>query len=122
MTRDLLLLVVALLGAPPAQAWPTIAVGRVIDGDTVVSTSGERIRLACVAAPERGEAGGRAATSALRRMVEGRRVGIRRITHDRYERTIAELFVDETNVGAELVRRKFASIYRRYAFQCPWPR
>ena len=121
MTRAVLLLL-ALLGATPAQARPTVAVGRVIDGDTVVTTSGERIRLACIDAPERGVAGDRAATSALRHLVEGRRVGIRRITHDRYERTIAELFVDETNVGEELVRRKFASIYRRYAFQCPWAR
>lgn len=121
MTRTALLLLVVLLGATPARA-TSVTIRSCWDGDTCRSTSGERIRLACIDAPERGEAGDRAATSALRQMVEGRYVGIRRITHDRYDRTIAELFVDEINVGEELVRRKVASIYRRYAYQCPWAR
>jgi len=41
----------------------------------------------------------------LRSLVVGREVGIRRITTDRYDRTVAELFVDGTNVQQQLVAR-----------------
>ena len=119
MTRTALLLVVALLAATPARA-ASVAIRSCHDGDTCWSTSGERIRLACIDAPERGEAGDRAATSAIRQMVEGRQVGIRRITRDRYGRTIGELYVDGNNVGRELVNQGHAWIYGRYAYQCPW--
>ena len=53
-------------------------------------------------------------------MVQGQRVGIRRITRDRYGRTIAELYVNGNNVGQELVNQGHAWIYGRYAYQCGW--
>ena len=118
MTRTALLLA-AVLVATPAHA-ASVTIRSCYDGDTCRSTKGERIRLACIDAPERGKAGDFAATSTLRQMVQGRQVGIRRITRDRYGRSIAELYVDGTNVGQELVRQGYAWIYGRYAYQCPW--
>ena len=50
----------------------------------------------------------------------GKNFGIRRITEDRYERTVAELFVGETNVQREMVATGHAEVYQRYAHQCPW--
>ena len=41
----------------------------------------------------------------------GREVSIRRITKDRYDRTMAELFVDVTNVQQQLVASGHAEIY-----------
>ena len=81
--------------------------------------------MACIDTPElvgkRAEpAPAKAARDHLRNLVVGKKVGIRRITEDRYERTVAELFAWETNVQREMVATGHAQIYRRYAFQCPW--
>ena len=55
-------------------------VKKVIDGDTVIVNrkigGTDRIRLAGVRAPESYQKGGRAATSKLRRMVEGKQITI----------------------------------------------
>ena len=106
----------------PAEA-AIVSIRSCYDGDTCRTTTGERIRLACIDTPEVGQAGASSATYATRRLVQGKTVGIRRITTDRYGRTIAELYApDGTNVGEQLVAEGKARIYRRYAYQCPWAR
>jgi endonuclease YncB( thermonuclease family) len=97
------------------------------DGDTCTSSTGEKIRLACIDTPElRGKrpdpVPAKAARDYLRELVVGRKVTIRRITTDRYGRTVAELFVNGSNVQQQLVTSGHASIYWRYADQCPWIR
>ena len=52
----------------------------------------------------------------------GEAVGIRRITEDRYGRTVAELFLGTTNIQQEMVASGYAKIFWRYADQCPWTR
>ena len=64
----------------------------------------------------------KAARDYLRAIVVGRDVGIRRITKDRYGRTVAELFVDGSNVQQQLVAAGHADIYWKYAHQCGWTR
>ena len=64
------------------------------DGDTCTTTSGEKIRLACIDTPEiRGPIANpepaKAARDFLNSNVAGKEVSIRRITKDRYERTVA---------------------------------
>ena len=78
------------------------------DGDTCRTSRGEKIRLACIDTPElRGKRAdpvpAKAARDYLRNLVVGRNVGIRRITTDRYSRTVAELFVDGSNWASLLV-------------------
>ena len=95
------------------------------DGDTCTTKTGEKVRLACIDTPElRGKRAepvpAKAARDHLRGLVVGKKVGIQRITKDSYGRTVAELFVGETNVQREMVATGHAQIYRRYAFQCPW--
>ena len=97
------------------------------DGDTCRTNAGEKIRLACIDTPElRGKRANpvpaKAARDYLRALVVGRDVGIRRITKDRYGRTVAELFVDGSNVQQRLVAAGHAEIYWKYAKQCPWTR
>ena len=97
------------------------------DGDTCTSRTGEKIRLACIDTPElRGKRAdplpATAARDHLRELVVGRKVTIRRITTDRYGRTVAELFLNGSNVQQELVASGNASIYWRYADQCLWIR
>ena len=60
--KHLLVLLAPLMVASSALAAP-VEVRRVIDGDTVVLTTGERVRLACMDTPERGVMGAAAATA-----------------------------------------------------------
>ena len=111
----------------PAAALETVTIRSCYDGDTCRTTNGERIRLACIDTPElRGKRAqperARAARDHLRAMVEGRSVGLRRITTDRYGRTVGELFVDGMNVQQAMVASRHAEIFWKYASQCPWTR
>ena len=112
---------------PPAAALESVAIHSCYDGDTCRTNAGERIRLACIDTPElRGKRAqperAKAARDHLRAMVEGRSVGLRRITVDRYGRTVGELFVDGMNVQRAMVASRHAEIYWKYASRCPWTR
>lgn len=108
--------------AAPSQALPTARVTRTVDGDTVILNGYERLRVACVDTPERGDYGFDAATRKTRQLVDGKTVSVRRITTDRYGRTVGEIIVNGANLGQELVRTGHARIYWRYAHQCRWTR
>ena len=115
----------ALALRPPAHALPSVVIASCYDGDTCTTTAGEKIRLACIDTPEqRGKRAdpiqALAARDHLRSLVVGRTVGIRRITTDRYGRTVAELSVDGSNVQQQLVVSGHADIYWKYAHQCSW--
>ena len=106
-------------------ALASVVIASCYDGDTCTTRKGERVRLACIDTPE--QVGKRAepapakdARDHLSNLVVGKKVGIRRITEDRYGRTVAELFVGETNVQQEMVATGHAEIYWRYQDQCPW--
>ena len=110
---------------PPALKKVTIR--GCYDGDTCTTATGEKIRLACIDTPElRGKQAeperAQAARDYLRRMVVGKEVGIRRIAKDRYGRTVAELYLNGSNVQQKLVASGHAEIYWKYAKQCPWTR
>ena len=113
--------------AQPAAALETVTIRSCYDGDTCRTTDGERVRLACIDTPElKGKRAkperARAARDHLRAMVEGRSVGLRRITTDRYGRTVGELLVDGMNVQQAMVASRHAEIYWKYSRQCPWTR
>ena len=106
-------------------ALASVAITSCYDGDTCTTTTGERVRLTCIDTPElvgmRAEpVPAKAARDFLRNLVVGKKVRIRRITEDRYGRTVAELFVGERNVQREMVAAGHAEVYQRYAHQCPW--
>ena len=103
----------------------SVVIATCYDGDTCTTTTGERVRLACIDTPElvgiRAETvPARAARDHLRSLVVGKKVGIRRITKDRYGRTVVELFLGTTNVQQEMVVSGHAEIYWRYQDQCSW--
>ena len=106
-------------------ALATVVIASCYYGDTCITTTGERVRLACINTPElhgnRAENElAEAARDHLRGLVVGKEVGIRRITEDRYGRTVAELSIGTTNVQQEMVATGHAEILPRYAHQCPW--
>ena len=95
------------------------------DGDTCTTNAGEKIRLACIDTPElRGSKAdpipAKAARDFLNKLVAGTQVDIRRITIDRYGRTVAELSKDGVNLQELLVSKNFARIYKKYAHPCTW--
>ena len=121
-----------LLSAAPAWTYPSVTIKSCWDGDTCRSRAGETIRLACIDTPEltgpRADPGpAKAARNHLRRMVVGKQVDIRRISKDRYGRTVAELFlagphITRRNVQQDMVASGHAVVMTNHAKQCPWTR
>ena len=103
----------------------SVVIDNCYDGDTCTTTSGEKIRLACIDTPEiKGPRAdpepAKAARDFLNSNVAGKEVSIRRITKDRYERTVAELAKDGVNIQKLMVSKGYAKIYKKYADPCPW--
>ena len=120
----LFLLLLLVLGSP-ALALPNVIIQSCYDGDTCTTNSGEKIRLACIDTPElKGKRAdpipAKAARDYLNGLVAGEEVAIRRITKDRYGRTVAEISMDEMNIQERLVEKGLARVYKRYADQCDW--
>jgi len=95
------------------------------DGDTCTSSKGEKIRLACIDTPEiRGnKVNPKKALFArdyLNSKVKGKSIILKRITTDRYKRTVGELYADDINIQELLYKKGLAKIYKKYAYQCPW--
>ena len=110
---------------PSASDLPSVTIQNCYDGDTCTTTEGEKIRLACIDTPElRGKKAdlipAKAARDYLNDLVAESKVNIRRITEDRYGRTVAELYKGPMNIQEHLVEKGFARIYERYSSQCEW--
>ena len=105
----LFLLLLLVLGSP-ALALPNVIIQSCYDGDTCTTNSGEKIRLACIDTPElRGNRAdpipAKAARDYLNGLVVGEEVAIRRITKDRYGRTVAEISKGGVNIQQRLVEK-----------------
>ena len=106
-----------------AQNTPATVVS-VGDGDTLrIRQSGGQaatIRLACVDAPERAQSPwGQQSTSRLKQLLPpGTAVQIRTITRDRYDRTVAELYVSGQSINLRMVKDGQAAVYRQYLNGC----
>ena len=95
------------------------------DGDTCTTESGEKIRLACIDAPEiRGKNAdplkAKASKEFINNLLSNKKVKIKRIDTDRYGRTVAEIFIEGTNIQKLMVKNGFAKLHRKYSFQCDW--
>lgn len=95
------------------------------DGDTCTSSEGEKIRLACIDTPEiKGKRAkpneAIAAKNFLNEMIKGEKVSIRRITEDKYGRTVGELNFNGENLQQLLVKEGHAEIYKKYSKPCEW--
>ena len=104
-------------------ALASVVIASCYDGDTCTTTTGERVRLACIDTPEligkRAEpVPARAARDHLRGLVVGKKIGIRRIIEERDGRTVAELFDEKkssTGDGHHLeVDSSFRSLVESY--------
>jgi len=79
-----------------------------------------KIRLCGIDAPEKAQPGGMASRDYLRaRLPDNVMVRVHAIESDRYDRTVAEVFLGETFINAEMVRKGYAWHYQRYSSNCP---
>lgn len=86
----------------------TYTVNSIKDGDSIwVSKNGKEIevRLACIDAPEPRQAWGFESTEKLKQLLPpGQKVELRETGKDRYNRTVAELFLNGQSVDLRMVR------------------
>ena len=113
LSAILSLLVLSLNACLPAStATDTISVTIVIDGDTVVISTGEKVRYIGIDTPEvfPEEPFGQEATKANRELVLGKSVRLEKDVSetDKYGRLLRYVWVDDIMVNMELVRRGLA--------------
>ncbi len=92
---------------------PMLIVTEVEDGDTIVLSNGETVRLLGINAPERGEYCSQEATERLKELVDGKKVRLESDIEDRdmYNRLLRYVYVDNTFVNVEMVRGGYAHVY-----------
>jgi endonuclease YncB( thermonuclease family) len=105
---------------------PVFQVVRVIDGDTLLLSTGERVRLIGVDTPELYhplkpvQYFAKEASQFTRKMAEGKRVRLeydwRRL--DRYNRLLAYVYLEDgTFLNAEIIRQGYGFAYTKYHFK-----
>jgi endonuclease YncB( thermonuclease family) len=106
----------------------TCQVVKVSDGDSITVNCGsgsERIRFCGIDAPEIAHRGkpaqpyGKEATDLVKRLLSRGQVKVVPVESDRYGRTVAELFVGNTFINAEIVKAGFGYEYKQYSKKCP---
>lgn len=113
----------AVAGPASAELFFDARVSAVFDGDTIEvvrqagggETKREKIRLAGIDAPERGQPWSWRARMALSERVLGKQVRVNAVTNDRWGRTVGEVYADDVCVGCELLREGHAWVFRRYS-------
>lgn len=101
----------------PSQIWfveyENAFVTRVIDGDTIEIEDGQHVRYIGIDTPERGEPYYSDALRANSNLVAGKKVRLEKDVEDKdkYGRLLRYVWVDDTMVNAELVRRGYAYSY-----------
>ncbi|XZE18584.1 thermonuclease family protein [Pirellulaceae bacterium SH449] len=93
-------------------------VKRVIDGDTiiVVDDSGKEneVQLDGIDAPEIKQDFGKDSTKLLEKLVESKKVSVKWTSKDNYDRILGKIYVEETFVNLEMLKKGAAWHYKQY--------
>ena len=123
----LLILSIFSLNQAYSSKLPKVIIKNCYDGDTCTTTKGEKIRLACIDTPEL--KGPKAkplkaieSKDFLNNLVANKQISLKRITKDRYGRTVGELFKNGLNIQEMIVENGHGKIYKKYSDQCKWTR
>ena len=128
MTRSILLIFLLFsLNQSFASLLPKVIIKNCYDGDTCTTTKGEKIRLACIDTPElKGPKAkplkAKESKDFLNNLVANKQISLKRITKDRYGRTVGELFKNGLNIQKMIVEKGHGEIYKKYSHQCTWTR
>ena len=127
--KRLLLLLLAVIYLPISESefasLPIVFIKDCYDGDTCTTSKGEKIRLACIDTPElkgwkADPIPAKEARDFVNKLVANEKVSIKRITKDKYGRTVGELFKNGVNIQELIVEKGYGKIYKKYAYQCEW--
>lgn len=108
------LLISACIGKPTSNVLykspETFFVNRVIDGDTIVIDTGERVRLIGINAPEQKEKCFNEAKEKLDELISGENVALEKDLEDKdkYERLLRYVRLDNKIINLEMVSTGFA--------------
>lgn len=96
-----------------AQDYPTAQVKRIVDGDTLVLTNGEKVRLIGIDTPERGEEYYSEAGDYLGNLTLNKTLYLERDVskYGKYGRYLYYLYTDDLFVNAEMVSSGYARSY-----------
>lgn len=93
-------------------------VKRVVDGDTFVTESGERVRLIGINAPEMKEFYGIEAKEHLKDLIEGKDVELtsdhKSKDRDRYSRLLRYVVLNEVDINEQMIRDGYALLKFRF--------
>ena len=122
---NLILLILISFQLPVYPSLSSTIIKSCYDGDTCTAVDGEKIRLACIDTPEingknANKIPAEEARDFLNQLVANKKVSIKRITKDRYGRTVAEIYKDGTNIQELIVKKGYGQIYKKYSYQCEW--
>lgn len=93
-------------------------VTRIIDGDTFVIDTGDKVRLICIDAPELGKKGAEGSISYLAKLILGREVKLEKDVNDKdqYGRLLRYAYLEKgentTFVNKEMVKQGYAALFR----------
>jgi len=97
-------------------------VNRIKDGDTLELRRGDElltVRLVCIDAPESNQPFGEQSANRLGQLLQvGQAVRIEQKGRDRYNRVLAEVFVDSQSINLTMIREGYAVAYRNYLDNC----
>lgn len=96
-----------------AQSYPTAKVERIVDGDTLVLTNGEKVRLIGIDTPEKGEEYYYEAGDYLGNLTLNKTLHLEKDISDtdKYGRSLYYLYTDDLFVNAEMVASGYARSY-----------
>ena len=96
-----------------AQDYPTAQVERIVDGDTLVLTNGEKVRLIGIDTPERGEEYYSEAGDYLGNLTLNKTLYLEQdiSDKDKYDRSLYYIYTDDLFVNAEMVSSGYAKSY-----------
>ncbi len=94
------------------NTYEQVHVDRIIDGDTIESNS-TSIRLLGINTPERGELYYEEAKEFLEQEILNKTVNLKygKERYDKYQRVLAYVFLDNTNINLKIVENGFANTY-----------
>ena len=88
------------------------------DGDTITVLQGKRqikVRLFGIDAPELKQPYGKKSKQFLVNLVAGQMVEVEESGEDRYKRTIGTIYLNGTDINAQMVENGYAWVYRKFS-------
>lgn len=93
---------------------PSYQALRVIDGDTFETTEHQVIRLANVDAPEYQYCGGPEAKEQLEKLISGKKLYVKVVYRDPFQRLVSEVFTIEGQVNENMAESGWARYLKKY--------